>query len=876
MKNIKKALLLGIAFLGVGAITACDNSNNNNGQQQVENDATKALDKILLNQDKGIVTANFEVVSTVKYNGTSYDVSWKADKDVISFVKNGSTTICKVGYLTNTSAEQKVTLTATVTVGDNIANRNFEVTVPKFVVNTIAEADEAAAKTNLNIRGIIVTKEAYNATAKTTNVYCKAFDGNGGFEAYTLSCTQEQYDNELVVGNTIYVAGPKAYYNGLRELSPTTYILDTNEAKKTVEAEDLTASVAAGTFKNDSSKQCHLAKFENVDIVSISTPDSTGQYSIIVGDESDKTKQATVRISKYFFAGKTATDYAFKDLGLVPAQKITVTGLVGWYNGAQLTPLAATDIVAGEVNYGKAVALTAANDLASAVGTKCIPNKVVTLKTKLADLGLKGDNYKDFTIEYTTESTVASIASGKLTNTKPEADTDVTVVVTVKKGTEVVATKNVTYKLLKEVTYTAHADYIKAKDKAEINVKGYVLEVSADKKTVFLQDDNGNTFYCYLSKALTATQATVGYQLGITGSMTTYNGLRELGSAVIVEDLGQTNKTLTYVNKTEDFTANGYTTLADADQCKAVTFTGVIKSVDGRNIVVTVGDKEIKVYLNNNSIVLTYPKAGDNVTINGLLGLYAKDDNKTYQILVNNADNFVVSVSDEEKATRELAALKATIGTATIELPKTVNCTPLFDGVTVTVALGDSATALSYDATNKVLTINPKTTQATETVTFTVTSGEVTKTEAVTITTKLNEKARLTDFSGNSSKSYSVGNAAVDVTKMGLSADEFEATGALNGKTKGDSVFINGTQLRLYNDSTNGNGTQITISVKSGEIASVQVVLASDSKAVTVLKDNEVVKAKNGSYEINGTSFTLKDAAKDGQVRITSIIIFLK
>ena len=86
MKNIKKALLLGIAFLGVGAITACD-KNNNNGQQQVENDATKALDKILLNQDKGIVTANFEVVSTVKYNGTSYDISWKADKDVVSFVK---------------------------------------------------------------------------------------------------------------------------------------------------------------------------------------------------------------------------------------------------------------------------------------------------------------------------------------------------------------------------------------------------------------------------------------------------------------------------------------------------------------------------------------------------------------------------------------------------------------------------------------------------------------------------------------------------------------------------------------------------------------------------------------------------------------------
>ena len=342
MKNFKKALLLGLAFLGVGAITACNNNNSGSGTTDVTDAATEAIDKVLFPQNDTEVTGNFDVVGSVKYNGETYNLTWTSDKDVIKFNTADGKTKAIVNFTGNTQAAQEVTLTVSVTVAEKTVKRTFKVTVPKFTVNTLAEADAAAAKTTLTLKGVIVAKEPYSTTNKNTSVYLMC-DG-GGYEAYRLACTQDQYDNELVVGNTIYVSGPKGYYNGLRELNTCTYVFDENAAKVTVTAEDLTSLVSAGTGIADT-YQCHLAKLTDVEIVKIDTPDSSGQYSIYVGDPTDDTKQAVVRISKYFFTGKTADDYQFKDLNLVVGQKITVTGIVGWNNGAQITPIAADGIV---------------------------------------------------------------------------------------------------------------------------------------------------------------------------------------------------------------------------------------------------------------------------------------------------------------------------------------------------------------------------------------------------------------------------------------------------------------------------------------------------------------------------------------------------
>ena len=159
MKKISKAILFGLAFLGVGAITAC----NENKVDETTQVAETAIEKILLPQNGETVSNNFDVVNTVKHNGETINITWTSDKEVITFKTTDGKTKAVVDYFSNTTAAQEVTLTATIKVGDKSASRKFVVTVPKFNgIKTIAEADAAKAKDTLTLKGVIVAKEAYN------------------------------------------------------------------------------------------------------------------------------------------------------------------------------------------------------------------------------------------------------------------------------------------------------------------------------------------------------------------------------------------------------------------------------------------------------------------------------------------------------------------------------------------------------------------------------------------------------------------------------------------------------------------------------------------------------------------------------------------
>ncbi len=881
-KHLRLALAALAVVGGISGIATLTSCGENSGTKDVSVDWATGYAKIILEQNKSTVTGDFTVPTVVELDdGKKLDVSWTSDNQVASIgtSKDGHAAVT-VDYLHNQTADQKVKLVATLSYNGTKASttKEFTFTVPKMKLTTIAELDAAAAKTTATLKGVITAREAYSASNKNTSVYIQC--EGGGLEAYRLVCaTEEKYNTELAIGNTIYVSGTKSYYNGLRELAAgCTYVYDSTVAKQTITAEDVTSKVTSGEGVSNA-YQGHIVKLTDVEIISV-TPGSSGESTIVVGDSTDTTKQIAVRISKYFAPEDSDLNKEFAALKLMPGKKITVTGLLGWYNVPQVTPTASGNIVVSEtVNYQGGLANAYIAKAKSDITLNVIPGKKIALPSKIADAGLEGEGYSAYTVEWSSNSEAAVISVDKnvstLTTVKPAADTKVTLTLKVKNSAgEVVETRTFEFTVLEKVTYTSFDDYIKAKDGVELNVKGVIVAFKSSKKEVWLQDANGKVFYAYFSTALANDKCVIGKEIGVSGKLTTYNNLDELGSATLLEVINDTPVTVTPTNYTENFSTNGFTALDVKDQYKFVEFAGTVKSINKANYTITVGDKDIIAY---SYTTMPEMEVGDSVTIKGLLGCYYNKtaDTTTYQVYVTDGKNVTVNLTDTQKVDRQIAKIKAAIGTATIELPKTVNCTPSFDGVTVAVALGDPATALSYNATSKVLTIDPQATQATETVTFTVTSGEVTKTEAVTITTKLNEKARVTDFSGNNT-AYKLASGAVDVTKLGLSADEFEATAEKNANTGDNSIYVSKSDLRLYQDATNGNGTQITISVKSGEIASVQVVLDSSYKAVTVLKGTDVVTAKNGSYTINGTSFTLKNAAKDGQVRITSIIIILK
>lgn len=892
MRNLKKIFAALSGFLAIGALAACNNKTTYN----VEG----AAKKVMVTQDKSeAVTGSFEVARVVKFEDATYTVTWESNNSVVSVKEIAGNTekyLIYVDYANNREKVQEVTLTAKVTIeGGDIVNKVFTFKVPKFTLNTIEEADAAKKNDSLTLKGVIVAKEAFNSTDKITNVYLKAVDGNGGFEAYKLKCTQEQYDSELVVGNTIYVSGPKSYYNDLRELSGCSYIFDDQTATQTVEAEDLTSTIAAGTFKTDMSKQCHLAEFKNVQIVSIDTPDANGQYSIYVGDPDDASKQATVRISKYFFTGKNATDYAFKNLNLVPGQTISVKGLVGWYNGGQLTPLTADAITAGAVDYAAAVANSIQAKAKTTLGAKVLPLKTIELPSRPLDAGLSGENYDGYTIEWTTTSTDVTLSTKDvaakeavaatdttpakpaeaayklttLTTKKPEADTDVTLSLVVKNAEGgVVATRTVKFQLLKEVVYSTYANYLSAANDAELNVKGVIIAIKdKDNKTFFLQDAEGGVYYVYSSKAITADWFVVGKEIGVTGKKTVYQGMNELGSAAFIEVINDTVVTPTPADYTAKFTADGFTALEAKDQAKLVKFTGTVKSVASGTFTITVGDKEIAVYAGDSKNLPT-AVANDTVEVTGLLWVReTTSDGQTvtqYQVKIFKQADIKVVLTDEQIATRQMTALKGKFGTDKLVKATEYDLAPSYEGATVTVTPQANATTLAYSTETKKLTVTPTAAEVSETVTIKVVAGSVEKTETITIVSQisLTNIPTETDFTKISADCVFGTDKAANAEGLGLDSTIFEASAVKNDAGTIATVNANNDDLRLYGKKSSSNGGEITISVKSGwKIESIKITFSTktESTVVTVKAGDSAVTAADGVYVINGSSVTIQN-----------------
>ena len=514
MKFFKKAFIACVGVLSLSALAACDNSDVEGAAKRVQ----------VVNDKSEAVTGDFEVARTVLLNDVKYTVTWESNNDYCKVKEidgNADKYLIDIDYLNNQSTKQDVKLTATVKAekGKKTVTKEFNFSIPQFVVNTIAQADEAKDGTNINLKGVIVAKEAYNAKSKNTNVYLQCAEG--GFEGYQLTCTEEQYNTELLIGNTLYVAGPKSYYNGLRETKPSSYNL-AEEPQQTLVAEDLTSVLNAGNGIS-TAYQCHYAKLTDVEIVSVGAQDSSGQFSITVGDKTNTKKQTVVRISKYFAAKDSDLWKEYTGLNLVAGQKITVTGFVGWYNGAQITPFEKGAIVAGDKIAEDVLGLSLLNQVS--FPSKVYGVKNITLPSSLYQAGVDATAYAGYTAEWSAESENVTITTKNIpaveakaaTETTPavaavpaytthmlatkkvDADETVTVKLSVKKDGTEVFTGSKTLKLVKDVVIDTHDAYIKAAKGDSVTVQGYVsyLNKEATKANFTLTDDKGKAYYVY-------------------------------------------------------------------------------------------------------------------------------------------------------------------------------------------------------------------------------------------------------------------------------------------------------------------------------------------------------------------------------------------
>ncbi|MDE7161540.1 MAG: hypothetical protein K2N65_02130, partial [Anaeroplasmataceae bacterium] len=384
MKKLKKlALVMFALVLSLVTFASCGDSKPKG--------AELAAKKVVLTQDKSkSVTEDFKVTMYVDGDDDiKYTVSWESNNDfavIGDYTEDGEVStsfkLVSIRYIYNLEADQEVKLTATVSNPDKKDSfvKEFNFGIPKFVETTIDEYDAAKDGTSVTVKGVVVAKEPYSASYKNTSVYIQDISGKGGYDAYRVSCaTQEAYDNDLAIGNTILVTGAKKMYNGLREFDSCSYVLVSSD-KVTPKDTDLTTLINTGKDSITKDLQCQLAHFTELTVVSIGTADKNGNWNIVVGDANDANKQFTVRINTYLTPKDGDVYKSFGELGVVEGAVVSVKGVLGWYSGAQLHPLNTGDIVVVSVPQPKTYSITYTSDHgtapAKAEGVTALPESL--------------------------------------------------------------------------------------------------------------------------------------------------------------------------------------------------------------------------------------------------------------------------------------------------------------------------------------------------------------------------------------------------------------------------------------------------------------------------------------------------------------------
>ncbi|UKI49705.1 MAG: hypothetical protein L6U99_13990 [Clostridium sp.] len=157
-------------------------------------------------------------------------------------------------------------------------------------------------------------------------------DNSEGYFVYNLSCTKEQYDTDLAIGNKVSVTGVKGEWSGEMEIlgqdgDGATYTVDSTTKKTDFKPIELTL--------DDDAKEFNNAYFTIKDVTLTSTPtfqkdNNTGDIYFTVKDANGKTMDCCVE--SYLTAEDT--DFYKSVASLEAGAKLNITGYMYMYNNA--------------------------------------------------------------------------------------------------------------------------------------------------------------------------------------------------------------------------------------------------------------------------------------------------------------------------------------------------------------------------------------------------------------------------------------------------------------------------------------------------------------------------------------------------------------
>lgn len=161
-------------------------------------------------------------------------------------------------------------------------------------------------------------------------------DGNGGYFLYELGCTEEEYNDQLVIGAKVKVSGTKAEWSGEIEVIDATWeVLEGEYIADAIDVTDIYNSDELVKYQNMkiSLKGLKVSAKDENNVVFYQWNGAGTQGDDIYFDLTDGTNTYTLCVESYL-TDKDSEVYKAVE-ALEDGQTVDVEGFLYWYNGAQ-------------------------------------------------------------------------------------------------------------------------------------------------------------------------------------------------------------------------------------------------------------------------------------------------------------------------------------------------------------------------------------------------------------------------------------------------------------------------------------------------------------------------------------------------------------
>jgi len=517
-----------IAVLCIACLAACSNKG---GTTTTTGDVDSAKEYLnaMYKKDAVVTASDYKVVSVVKIDGVTYDVTWTVDvASGVTITPDAASKITLIDIDEKTPTEINYVLTATIKDADGkTATTTFKHSIPAYKEASWADYAAAAAGDNVVCVGVvngIISKTNGNSSN------CLYFqDSDGGYYVYNMA--DDPVTLGIKLGMTVKATGEKDIYSGTHEIkNATVEILDSTI--KEVTPVDFTDIYKNAESLKDEKLVAQQALLVTVKGVEIGKQDTSSGYLYFKLDG----KESYIRISSSVCPAVQNKDAILSAHAEHTGWVADVTGVICVYDGAfYLTPVDANCF-----NYVGMAEKSDAEKIdfeAQAISfeTKYTTGTCLTLATA----GTTFDTVKiDWAINENEAATLAD--DGVVTIVPHTKDTIVTLTATLTCGSE---TKTVEYsfkveapaddlsqaEILKKLAELAENEAITGTQVLQGTITAINTEYSEQYGNITVTIDvNGTAIQCF--RLVGGQDLAVGDVITVTGTLKNYKGTVEFDS----------------------------------------------------------------------------------------------------------------------------------------------------------------------------------------------------------------------------------------------------------------------------------------------------------------------------------------------------------